>query len=380
MKDRITGKQMECTIALFLIGSSLVTGSATEAKQDTWFCMILALLLNIPLIWVHSQILELYPGRNYFENIVKACGKPVGKAVCVLLMIYSFHIASLVKKIFVNFIQTLNMPETPFIFILLSIVMVEFYMSKKRLFVVARVSKFTIPILISTVLMTMVLAYNNIDFSNLKPVLKSDFSSMVSGTLLIFTLPLGESILCAPMFGALDQNEPVFPVFLKGMLLGFSILLFANLRNILILGNSETVFAYPSYQAVSVIGIGDFFTRIEVIIGFNLLLAGFIKVCVTYFTCCQEVAKIFDFDDYVPLFAPCGLILVTLIMIINSNTEEMLNWLKYHPFYSLPFQVVIPVAVLITGKIRNKAQKKKRTQKKAVVKRSAANEVSPEKA
>ncbi len=380
MKDRITGKQMECTIALFLIGSSLVTGSATQAKQDTWFCMILALLLNIPLVWVHSQILELYPGRNYFENIVKACGKPVGKALCILLMIYSFHIAALVKKIFVNFIQTLNMPETPFIFILLSIVMVEFYMSKKRLFVVARVSKFTIPLLIVTVLMTMILSYSNLDPSNLKPVLRSDFRSMASGTLLIFTLPFGESVLCAPMFGALDQREPVFPVFLKGMLLGFSILLFANLRNLLILGNSESVFAYPSYQAVSVIGIGDFFTRIEVIIGFNLLLAGFIKVCVTYFTCCQEVAKIFDFDDYVPLFAPCGLILVTLIMLVNSNTEEMLNWLKYHPFYSLPFQVVIPVAVLITGKIRNRAQKKKRMQKKAIEKQSVSSKISPENA
>lgn len=365
MKDRITGKQMESMIALFLVGSSLVTGSVTGARQDTWFCMILAMLLNIPLLWVHSQIIDLYPGRSYFENIVKACGKPVGKIICILLMLYSFIIASFVKKIFCVFIQILNMPETPFIFILLSIVFVEFYMSKKRLYVVARVSKFTLPFLILTVFLTGILSFKDMDFSNLKPVLKTDFTTMAKSTLLLFTLPLGESILCAPLFGALDQKVKVFPVFLKGMLIGFGVLLFANLRNLLILGGSESAFLFPSYQAVSVISVGEFFTRIEVIIGFNLLLAGFIKVCVTYFTCCQEVAKILDFDDYVPLFAPCGLILVTMIMLISSNTEEMENWMKYHPFFCLPFQIVIPIAILITGKIRKSMQTKKKNPKPA---------------
>ncbi|HEX3017265.1 MAG TPA: endospore germination permease [Caproicibacter sp.] len=365
MKDQLTAKQLESTIAFFLVGSSLVTGSPTQAGQDTWFCMIVGFLLNIPILWVHSQIIEMYPGRNYFENIVKACGKPAGKAVCILLMLYSFFIASLVKKVFCNFIQTMNMPETPFIFILLSIVFVEFYMSKKRLYVVARVSKFTLPVLMCTVGLTIVLSFKDMDFSNLKPVLKTGFGPMANGILLSFTLPFGESILCAPLFGALDHKIKVFPVFLKGMLIGLGVNLFANLRNLLLLGSSASIFVYPSYEAVSVIAVGEFFTRVEVIIGFNLLLAGFIKVCVTYFTCCQEVSKILDLEDYVPLFAPCGLILVTMIMLVSSNTEEMMNWLHYHPYLSLPFQVLIPVVVLITGKIRNKMQKKKTTSAKA---------------
>lgn len=354
MKDRVTGKQLQATIALFMTGSSLVTGSLTEAKQDTWICILLAFLLNIPLLWVHSRIIELSPGRNYFENIIKACGKPFGKVLCFLLLLYSFLVAALVEKVFCAFIQTVNMPETPFIFILLCIVIIEFYVSKKRINVVARISGFTLPFLLITVALTVVLALKDIHFSNMKPVLGSGLGPMAKGTLLLFTLPFGESVLCAPLFSALDPKEKVFPVFLKGMLIGFGILLAANLRNLLILGSAENIFYFPSYEAVSVIKIGDFFTRIEVIIGFNLLLAGFIKVCVTYFTCCQEVAKILDFDDYVPLFAPCGLILVTLIMLVNSNTEEMFTWLKFHPFYVLPLQVLVPALVLITAKIRKK--------------------------
>lgn len=126
MKEYVTGRQLEATIALFMTGSSLITGSLTEAKQDTWICMILAFLLSIPLVWIHSRIIELYPGRDYFENIIKACGKPFGKALCVLLLLYSFHITALVERTFCVFIKTVNMPETPFIFILFCIVIIEF--------------------------------------------------------------------------------------------------------------------------------------------------------------------------------------------------------------------------------------------------------------
>lgn len=356
MKNRITGKQLESTIALFFIGSSLITGAPAAAHQDTWVCLVLAFFLSIPLLWIHSQIIELYPGRNYFENIITACSKPVGKGMCILLILYSFYIAAFVMRIFCRFIQVLNMPETPFIFILLSIVIIEFYVSKKRINVVARISSVMFPLLALTVFLTVILGYDTLDFSNLKPFLQSSFTPMAETTFLFFMLPFGESILCAPLFVALDQTEKVFPVFLKGTLLGFSLLLLANLRNLLTLGYATNIFPFPSYEAVSVIAIGDYFTRIEVIIGFNLLLAGFIKVCVTYFTCCQVVTKLLNFDDYVHLFAPCGLILVTLIMIFSSNTEEMIGFLKYFPFFALPFQVIIPLAVLTMGKIKRRTK------------------------
>lgn len=355
MENRITGRQLECTIALFLVGSSLVTGSPVKGtEQDTWFCLILGFVLSIPLLWIHSQIIELYPGRNYFNNVVKACGKPAGKVICILFILYSYHIAALVKKQYCTFIQVLNMPETPFIFILLSIVIIEFYVSKKRINVVARISGLAFPILIITVLFTVIFSFKFMDVSNLKPFLQSSFTPMARSAFLFFALPFGESLICAPLFNALDQKEKVFPVFLKGMLMGFVILLAANLRNLLVLDKSATIFMFASYESVSVIGIGEFFTRMEVIIGFNLLLAGFIKVCVTYHTCCREVATLLNFDDYVPLFAPCGLILVTLIMVVSSNTEEIGSWLKYLPYYSFPFQVVLPIIVLTIGKIRKR--------------------------
>lgn len=355
MKDSVTAKQIEATIALFITGSSLVTGSPTQAGQDTWLCLAAAFVLNIPMLYIHSQIIELYPGRNYFDNIIKACGKPAGKALCALLLIYSLHIMAFVTKTFCAFIQTVSMPETPFVFITLSILLVAFYICKKRVGVLASVAKFSLPFLLLTVAMTLILAYKDFDFSNLKPTLQSGMQPLVKGTVLLFTLPFGESVLCAPLFCTLDKKEKVFPVFLKGMLIGFAVVLAANLRNLLILGAAEKMFTFPSYEAVSDIKIGDFFTRIEVVIGFNLLLAGFVKASVAYFACCSNVQKIFDFEDYPTLLAPCALVIVTIIMLFSANTEELFGWLKYHAAFALPFQVIIPAAALTVGRIRKKA-------------------------
>ncbi|MEA4920333.1 MAG: endospore germination permease [Clostridiaceae bacterium] len=354
MEARITGRQLESTIALFIIGSSLVTGTQSEAGQDTWICLIIAMLLNIPLIWIQSKIIELYPGRNYIENIIKACGKPIGKTFCVLLLLYSFHIAALVMKTFCVFIRNMNMPETPLIFVLIALTAAQLYVSKKRINVVARISKFILPVLLVTVFITLAMAYKCMNISNIKPILKTDISPMIKSILLLFTLPLGESVICAPLFSVLEEKAKVFPVFLKGTLMGFAILLIANLRNLFILGPAQKIYIYASYQAVSVISIGDFFTRIEVIIGFNLLLAGFIKFCVALFTCSHEVEKIFGLDDYVPLLAPCSLILITLVMVVSTNIEEVISWLQYHALYSIPFQVFIPCTILLIGKIKNR--------------------------
>lgn len=63
-----------------------------------------------------------------------------------------------------------------------------------------RISGFTIPFLLAAVAITLVLATKDLHLSNMKPILSSGFGPIAKGTLLLLTLPFGESILCAPLF------------------------------------------------------------------------------------------------------------------------------------------------------------------------------------
>lgn len=356
-KTEISSKQMEATIALFLTGSSLISTGASDAKQDTWIAVLLAFALSVPLIWVHSEILKLYPGRNYFGNILRALGGPVGKIVCALLLLFFFHLGALVLRVFSEFMHIVNMTDTPLIALSAVVTAVGVYVMSNRLYVLARISKFTFPFLLVSVALTVLLSLKNMDLNNLRPILHSGWPNLAKGTLTLLAVAYGETVICAPMFGELDRKEDVFPVFFKGALWGFAVLFVADLRNLLVLGYSAGTYAFPSYESVSIVKLGDFFTRIEVLIGINLLLAGFIKTVVVLFTACKGLAEMFHFEDYEPLVGPCALLILTLSELVHSNMEELFGWTQYFTYYSIPFQILLPVLVLAVGKIRKKLQK-----------------------
>lgn len=356
-KREITAKQVIAAITFFLAGSSLVAGGTSMAQQDSWISIVLAFLATIPMTWVYSEILLFSPKRDLYDAAVFAAGKPAAKILCALYAVYALYVGALVIRIFSEFIHIVNMLETPIIAITAAMMLSCIYLSTKRLYVLGRVAKFTLPFLFLSISITIIFSLKDMDIINLLPVLYNNTKPVIKTAVVLIAIPFGETVICMPMFAGVEHQEKIFPIFFKGLFLGFLFLLAANLRNTLVLGYSASLFDFPSYEAVSVISIGDFFTRIEVFIGINLLLAGFIKICVSIYSSCFYLSKAFGYDDYAKLSAPCGLIIITLGILAHSNSEEMFSWLNYHPFYSLPFQVVIPLILFIIGKIKQHSLK-----------------------
>ncbi|QAT51111.1 hypothetical protein EQM14_15780 [Caproiciproducens sp. NJN-50] len=359
-RSDISARQMQSTIAMFLIGSSVISSGTNSAKQDTWITILIAVVLIIPFAWVYAEILKLYPGQNFFVNILRAMGRPVGLAVCALYAVYALYLGALVLRTFSEFVHIVNMTETPIISIMVCILAAVVYMLSNRLYVLARVSRFLLPFLYFTIFTTLILSYKNMDVGNLKPILHTDPPDFLRGILFSFTLPYGELVLCLPMFGAMNRKAPIFPTMMKGVYEGFLFLFPAVIRNSLVLGYYASISLFPSYECVSIIKIGEFFTRVEVLIGFNLLLAGFFKVGISLFSSCEGVARMFGFQDYEPLVAPLALLLLTMSILAHNNTAEMLAFLKLNPYCVLPFQVFLPILILIVGKIRKKIELKKK--------------------
>jgi spore germination protein KB len=356
----ISAKQMMATITMFMVGSSLITGGSDSAKQDNWVCILAAAVLVIPLVWIHSEILNLYPGRAYFRNIIRAMGRPLGIAVCALLTLYILHLGGMVLRVFSEFIHVVNMTETPMIAIAVGIITVMIYLLSNRIYVLTRISKFMVPIMCVIIVMTLLLSYKNMDFNNLKPILQSEPSALMKGTVSAAAVMSGEIMMCAPMFGAMDRKKNVFSTMLNGALFGFLIIVVVSFRNRLVLGYISGISIFPSYEAVSVIQLGEFFTRIEVLIGILLLLVGFVKICVLMFSACEALSSTVGLNDYEPLVVPVGLLLLTIASLVHADSIEMSRWIKMFPLYSFPFQVLLPVLVLIVGKIRKRAAKPKK--------------------
>jgi len=351
----ITGKQMQSILILFWIGSLVVIGYNKDAKQDYWVAILGAAIVTLPLIFLSVRLIHLYPGQNLFEIIIKIFGNVFGKIISFIFVFFAIHLGAMVIKTFCVFIKILNMPETPEILTATFIVLLSVWSVKSGPENIGRLAKYCWPILVISIAVTVFLSFKDMNFDNLKPVLNTDIKSLASGCFTLFALPLGEVVVCLSFFSAVGSNVSPLKIYLKALAFTITMIIVVNLRNILILGiPSAEMFYYPSYQAVSIIALGDFFTRVEVIIGLNLVLAGFIKVCVCLYTASLGLTKILNFPNQKTTVVPCGLLMVTLTGLLYSNTAEMFSFIPAYRIYSFPFEVILPVVILVGAEIQTR--------------------------
>lgn len=351
----ITGKQMQAVIIMFWLGSLVIMGVNQDAKQDTWIPILLSFVMFLPFIWLYVRLTKLYPDMNLFDILFKIFGKIFGRIISLIFILFSIHLGSLLMRVFAEYIQILNMPETPQALTVSMLALICCYCVRNGPENIARISKFTWLILAVFTVATSIIAIKDMDFNNLKPVMAADFKTLLKGGYNICMLPLGQGILFLSLFPSVSKKENAAKIMLKALAYTVITVLVVNLRNILVLGfPSATMFYFPSYSAVSIISVGEFFTRIEVVVGINLMLAGVIKICVCLYSASIGLAKMFNLNESKPLIVPSCLLMVMITGLVYTSTQDMLNWLKIYPAYAVPFEVILPVIILIGAEIQNR--------------------------
>ncbi len=355
---KITGGQVQVMIAMFLFGSSFVMSSSSKSNQDIWVTFLLGGLMMLPMIFIYCSLIKRYPNKNLFDIILLLFGKIAGKIICILYIWYAVHIGSMVLRTFTEFIHIMNMPETPQIAIAASICLLSVFAVVSGPENMGRIAKITFPVMAGFIVFTVLISVKDMDFNNIKPVLSTDFGPLLQGSFTVFSLPFGEIIAFLTLFPSVKSKNNPKKIFITGLILAIILLLLAHLRNLLVLGlPSVQMYYFASYQSVSIISVGEFFTRMEVLIGINVLLGGFIKIFVFLFTASVGLATTCNIKDYKKAVVPCMLIINLLSRIDFQNTIEVVEWIVYHPIYVLTFQVILPVVMLIIALIKTRKMK-----------------------
>jgi spore germination protein KB len=285
-------------------------------------------------------------------------GKILGKIICGLYVWYAIHLCAMVIRTFTEFIHILNMPETPIIAIISFIILLTIWGVRSGPENMGRVARVTFPILSGFVVLTFLIGIKDMDFKTLQPMLSVDTKAILAGSYTTFSVPFSELIVCLPLFSSLKPKANPKKVFVKGLVMALVFLLIALLRNMLLLGiPSSKMYYFASYSAISIVSIGEFFTRIEVLIGINVILAGFTKMCVLLFTASAGLAKICNQKDSKTFAVPCGLIVVVLATSQYENAPDIFKWIDYLRFYNMPFHVILPVLIWIVAIIKSKVKK-----------------------
>lgn len=360
-KEIITNKQGVYIVILYVLGSAIVLSPGSEAKQDVWIVLLLALLIALPVIFLYARILSIFPEKDLFDILIEIFGKVFGKIIAILFIWYAFHLGAMVLRNFSEFIQVLSLPFTPQLIIVTFTGLICIWAVKAGIEVLGRLAGFLFPILIFTIICSIALSLTKADINNLRPILYNGIKPVMKSTFSVFSFPFAEIVVFMMAFCSIEGRFNTYKVFAIGLVGGAFILLAVYIRNIVVLGaNTEDSLYFPSYSAVSLIEIGTFLQRIEILVSFVFLFVGIIKICVCLYVASNGVAKVFNLGSYRMVTVPIGFLMMNLSCFIYSSTMEMFEWAsKIYPYYAIPFQVILPIITWILAEIKSKKCKQK---------------------
>lgn len=354
----MTSKQAICTLILFILGSSLVVGINTEAKQDSWIAILIAVLEFIPMFLTYCRILSLYPGQNLYDIVIDVFGRTFGRIISFLYVFYSIFLGAILMRNFSEFIQIAAMPETPQLILLIFMFAVCVWMLKSGVEILGKWSRLVIPIVIIFILVIGVLGTKFMNLDNIKPIGATGFSTLFHSSVQIFSFPFTESVLFATLFDSIKPESNAYKIYITSTLISALIFVIVVLRNTLILGvPTLSMFYFPSFSAVSVISLANFISRFEVLIGIMFILCGFVKICVCMFSASIGIAKIIKVQTYQNFAVPVALLSITLAGFIFSNMTEMYTFSSIYVFFACPFEVILPLATLVGAEIKTRMRR-----------------------
>jgi spore germination protein KB len=359
-KELITDREAISILILFICGSTLIIGIGGDAKNDAWISGLLGIFMALPIILAYTRITALYPGKDLFDILNIIMGKIFGKIIGVLYIWYAFHLGSLVIRNFSEFINTVTMPETPIIVPMLCMGLVSIAAVRSGIEVMGRVSVYLLFPLLVIILLVQILAIPELNFRYIKPVLSQGFLPILKGGFSSFAFPFAEVILFTGVLFSLKDKKSSYKVYFSGTLIAGAIIVLITLRNTMVLGSLNGSLYFPSHIAVSRISVGDFLQRIEVTVAFVFVVTAFMKASVCLFVACRGISKLFNLNDYRSIVIQLGLIMIYFSLIIYDSIMEMKDWaFMIYPYYAFPFQVIIPIIMLIAAEIKTRRKRGK---------------------
>lgn len=347
---KISPFQLAVLIIGFLFGSSAIMNPSAAAKQDAWLAYIIGWAGGLILMSIYVAIARLNPDKTLVGILKSTFGKYLGSLLAVFYIWYFIHLAALVARNYGSFMGIFVYVQTPRVFIIGVFLIVVAYGVRKGLEVIARANEILVPFVPIIVFVIFFSSYSVYEISNFFPVLENGIKPVLSSGFSVLTFPFGEAVVFLMIFPFLNKQEKLLKVsYISVFIIGL-ILLNITVRDLMILGpDMFSRVTFPPGVSARLIPPID----LDPLINVNLLIGGGVKMAICIFAAVFGISQLFDLEDYKLFVLPIIAIVVSLSMWLYDNVLQMLTWAEeIYPYYVAPFQIIIPVIILIISYLK----------------------------
>ncbi|MGE5450152.1 MAG: GerAB/ArcD/ProY family transporter [Methanomassiliicoccales archaeon] len=355
-KGSITGWQLTMLITGFVIGSASILPIGGDAKQSAWLAVLLGMGEALAMAGLFVYLARRFPGHSLIEINVEVFGV-AGILISLFFIWFLLHLGSLVLTNFVQFFSALFYPETPEVVFAIVTALVCVYAVYLGIEALARCSLILVPLTILLVIFNTIMVTPQMELKNLLPLMDIPLTKLLWAGHSAAAFPFGETVAFLMIMGAVKAENRNWSRFAWGLLIPGIMMAALMARNTAVLGETTADFVYPSLQVLRLIDVGEIFSRVEAVLAINFLAMGFIKVSVLLYGCALGSAQLLKLQSYRPLVMPIGLLMAVLSLMMSPNTPRMTEFAQViWPLYSLPFELGIPLLLLLGAVVFRRKQ------------------------
>ncbi|WP_428909891.1 GerAB/ArcD/ProY family transporter [Niallia sp. Krafla_26] len=356
-KGRISVSDFRVLVIIFSIGSSVILAPsllAGFAKQDGWISFLLAILISLSFIFLYNRLASYFPEMTFVQYSQVILGKPIGKFVSVLFLLYLFQICISLLREIGEFITTNVLVETPIQIIMTMFILTSLVGVRLGLEVIGRTATIFMPWITGLLAMLLLLLIPEYSLMNLQPFFEGGMKPILKGTYHSLAIPFLELSFFLMIFPFVKNHEKARSAFYQGTIIGGIAVFLMVFCTILSLGPETTLRqAYAPYLLGKKVSVLDFFQRFEILVAIIWFLTIYFKLTVSYYALSLGLAQLFNLNSYKILLFPLALLIIgsAIHLFPNIVMFQRLMLVTSVPI-SLLISLFLPLLLLVVGRLR----------------------------
>ena len=328
---------------------------AEDARQAGWISGIIAIIPITLLFYIISKLYKNNKDASFMDIINNSMGSVVGRIIIVLYFIWITLLLALYIRYYAERLVTTLMPRTSMSFIIISMLVIVILALRSGITVIARMNEIIVAALVFALVLILIFGVGLVDIEKITPISYLDILPAFAGSTVLWAL-MGYIIILF-FFG--DQVNDKEHIFKYGMYNSIFLVAINTLLLVYIIGGLGWSVAarlpYATFTMVRKISLFGVVERIESLLVGLWVLSDFILISVFAYVLLRIIKHLFKLSTYKPLVLPFIIWIYFLSLLIAENVFELeKSSEKIFVPANLFFEYVIPLLILIVGKIRKK--------------------------
>lgn len=348
---RLSDFQIYCLMVILLTPIAFLEQPKRLAlliQHNAWLACIAVIIPGLLIVNMFPYIIK--KSQNPFPYLLEEYfGKIGGKILGFIYIGVFIFIASYTLTLFVNFVITNVLPQTPITVLIASLLSIGYFIIKSGFQNFSRSVELVILLGLPVVVTILLLTYTqNIDLGNFLPIGYMNYKNFALAVVSITSI-LGRVFPILTIGYLCEDISKLNRILTLALFTYVGVLLLPTTGVTLAFGGiASTMLVFPALSLIRQIDIAQFITNIDIFF-IGLWISGTVSAfCIFWYMACFTTQQIFSFKKYSFLAAPSSLIIAIMSLMLSPNIIilEIINTVLVIGVY-LIFFLFIPFLIFI---------------------------------